>query len=520
MSGARSGRARHAALLCGLLAPLAALYAWLDVHGGLGSLKGDGLIYLSTARHWAPYWPADPIAATWASLSEFPPLYPALLAATGGAADLRLAHGVTVLCLILGFAAFYGWLVGLGVARARAALAVAVLALAPGTVLQSFHVHPEGLSVALVFAALALLALAERSGRAAWYWTAAVAVGLAILARTVGVALLPALLLVLVRARPRGWPAIAALALAPGALWAVLHDVPSGYGDSLAGHYADASPGAIARSIGASIAATASGLAGNLSQSPRLAALVLAFGALALALAAWRFVRGRADAWYALAYLAVLALWPFPQEAPRLAWVVVPFVLAYLAWGAERVAARLPGDLSRLRPAVAWAPLAVLALVVLPEFLLLAARATHPLAREQPAVRHVPQWYHPDLATAAWNARLHLGTVEALERFGPGIPEGECLFTTLPLVAGFYARREALPPPAESMDPADFDDALRGAGCRFVLFTELSGRSGSEAPFYPLERLGGRVEIVDEHVVTLPDGRQRRVALLGALAGP
>lgn len=505
---------RHGAFALALL-PLAALYFWLTWFPEIGTGHGDGIIYLVTARHYAPYWPADALAATWAAQTQFPPLYPALLAAAGGPLDFRLAHGATTVFLLAAFAACYAWLVALGTGRALAAAATAAFALVPGTFLQSLYLHPEGLYVALVLLALALLARAEQDSAPALFWVAAAAVGAAILTRTVGVTLLPALAIVLFRQRPARWPAMLVLAVAPAIAWNLAHDPPWSYTDTLRSYYVDAPASAIWQTLATSIVTDATGLLENLLRSARLRGVVALLALVAAGVAVVRFLRGRADAWYVAGYVAVLALWPFPEEARRLSWVLVPFVVGYAVLAAQALAARAPATLERLRPALPWAPVAVLALVVLPELALLLGRATHPLAASA-GYRHYPEWYEAPLAPARWLAELHRATPPAMRRFGRQLPEGECAFSTMPLIASFHSGRDVRPPPPEAADAQAFEDGLRAAGCRFFIFTLDSGR-GFSTFHYPLERVRDRVEILDEVRIEHGGEGERLVAALGVL---
>jgi hypothetical protein len=495
-----------------VLLPLAVLYLWLNASDDLGSLRGDGLIYVNTARHYAPYWPADEQAATWAHVTQFPPAYAAVLAATGGAFDFRLAHGITTVCLLASFAALYAWLIQLGIPRLRATVATALFAVTAGTFLQSFLLHPEGLYVALGFTALSLLVLGEQTPRTSAYWVASAAVAVAILTRTVGVTLVPALWIALARNRPRGWPVMAAAAVAPGLLWSLLHHPPWSYADTLKAEYAGAPLESILATVLRSMAAAGAGFADNLLRAAHLQWVVVSLGAIAAAVALWRFVRWRPDAWYLAAYLAALALWPYPQEAQRLTWVVVPLLLGYVVWAGDRLAPRVPA--ARMRPAVSWAPVAVLALIVLPEFALLMGRATHPLARATPAYRHVPEWYEPRLPAARRLTEAQLGTVQAFREFATQIPRGECVFSTLPMVAAFYTGRDARFPPWESTDDRAFMEETRQAGCRYFVFTLEPGRGYTRA-YYPLDRLGDRVQILAEQ--PLGAGGERPAAALAVL---
>lgn len=504
--------ARHGACAA-VLAPLAAWYLWLNWYDGLGSLMGDGLIYVSTARHYAPYWPAHPLDAVWAAYTQFPPVFALVLAAAGGAADLRLAHAATTVCLIAAFAVSYGWLLTLGVSRLRAAAMTAVLALAPGVFLQSFHLYPEGLYVCLSLGALIALVRGESTSRAGWFWAAALLVAIAIVTRTVGVTLLPALVVALVRHRPARWPGMIALALAPALAWNLTHDPPFSYTDALRDVYLDSSPEAIWQTVRASIESAASGLLHNLSQNPQFAWFAVALGAVAASVAVRRFFQWRPDAWYLSAYLATLAIWPYPVEGPRLTWVVLPILLGYLLWVGEQLSRRADG-FGRARPAIAWLPVAAVALMVLPEFALLAARAVHPEALARPAYRHFPQWYTPALDRARVMTELHLGVADAFRKFAPRIPEDQCFFSSLQDLAAFYTRREARTPPPASVDAATFDEELRRAGCRYFVFAIASAQD-DEQVLYPLDRVRDRIEILDVQRMNVPG--EPPVAVLGVL---
>jgi hypothetical protein len=230
----------------------------------------------------------------------------------------------------------------------------------------------------------------------------------------------------------------------------------------------------------------------------------------------WRFARWRPDAWYFLAYLAALALWPYPGEAVRLAWVVVPVALGYLVWGGERLAARAAPVLGASVPALRWAPVAVVALAVLPEFALLAGRALHPLARDTPGYRHLAQWYEPDLARARYLTEVHLRLAESLPAFAAEVPATECVLSSVPQVVSFFMGRSSRNLPPESADDAVFESALRDSGCRYAVFAAATARG--ESAFYPYQRLGGRVVILGEAYARLEG--EPLVASLGMLTAP
>jgi hypothetical protein len=76
------------------------IWGWSSV---LGDFGGDNAVYLLTAQYLSPYAPASDLAAQFARGSAFPPLFPLLLALTGGGESLLTAHIVTVSCLLVAF---------------------------------------------------------------------------------------------------------------------------------------------------------------------------------------------------------------------------------------------------------------------------------------------------------------------------------------------------------------------------------------------------------------------------------
>lgn len=511
-----NGIRRHGIALL-TLAALAALYVPLAVFEGLGSPHGDGLIYLVTARHYAPYWPADALAAEWAGLTKFPPLYPLVLMVAGGAANLIAAHAVTTGFLLAALVAYYGWLLASGLTPARAAIGMGVFAALPGTFLQAFYLHPEGLYLTLAFGALVLIARGAQTARPGYFWAATGLVALALVTRTVGVTLWAALAIALLRQRPRGWIGMLVAAAAPAVAWAVFHQPPRGYADAFLSHYGPAPGfGAVVERTATYVAATAGGLVSNVVQTPRLHWIVAALGVLALSMTLRRFARGEPDAWYVMANLGLLAIWPYPQDAARLAWVVVPVLLGHFLLAADELVARAPAVSDRLRSTLHRVVPAIPLLIVLPGLIFLIGRAYHPLTTQRAAMRHLPEWYEPWLQAAHWLTELHLATAAGLRSFADRIPDGQCAFSTMPLVAGFYTGHPVVPPPAETVDDGAFEQGLAHAGCRHFILTYDAGL-GYRTAHYPLGRMEHRLEIIAEQRIDVGPPDERLAAALAVL---
>lgn len=505
----------HAVVLPALLA-LGAMYVWLNWFDEVGTLSGDGLIYFLTALDFAPYWPDDSLAQAIAATSLFPPVYPFLLMLAGGGASFLAAHVATAVLLLAAFAAFYAWLITLGIGRVQAAAGTVLFAILPGTFLQSFYLHPEGLYVAATLFALASLEVGERTTRTAWFWWASAAVGLALLTRTVGVTLLPGLAIVLLRHRPRGWVAMALLPIIPAAAWAIGQRPALSYTEVLVSKYGTASGlETLIADVAGLITAMVEGLMWNVVQGAGLVGVAAALGCVAALVAVWRFARGKADGWYVAAYLGVLAIWPYPQEAWRLTWVIVPILLGYLLLAGEVIYARAASLSGPVRAALRWVPVVAMTIVIVPGFTQYLGRAVDAVRLGEPELRHLPQWYEPDGKAAGVLARAQLETLQALREFAPLVPEGECMFSVSPLVTAYIVDRNVSHTPWDHQDDRSFNDEIASKGCRY--FVMLGIRTRYKTPFYPQARLGERLEIIAEHRMGVPGTGGPLVALLGIL---
>jgi hypothetical protein len=204
-----------------------------------------------------------------------------------------------------------------------------------------------------------------------------------------------------------------------------------------------------------------------------------------------RFLRGEPDAWYLAAYFATMVAWPYPEEAQRFAWVVMPWVLAYGILGGCALAARLPA--ARLAEGVRWVVPAMLALLLAPSLALAVQRFQEPAER---ALAHLPEWYLPDAAGGREKAQAHLDITRAMAELGGLVPPGECLYSITPATA-FHAGRLNVLLAEEHVGEAAFEAWLARGDCRFFLLLAVVDGTTARNVFYPRERLGDRIAVVD-----------------------
>lgn len=484
---------RHAWLFIAL-APIAALYFTWSWHGQIGSLLNDGITYLLMAQHYAHRGAADPGFAA-AVLSQFPPLYPLLLAWLGAAADVHLAHALTTMFLLLGLACFYAWMQVERFSSAQAALLMMAFAALPGSWLTGLLIQSEYLYLLWSLLALALLSAYRNKQGDELLLAAGLAVAAAALTRTIGITLLLPLLLAALRAGRRAGVLALLSALLPLLLWHALHATQgNSYTESLRQHYGHQNLNLLPQQLGNMEQALDRGFAQNLLGDDRSSALADILGLLCLAASAWRAARRNPDGLYLAGYALVLLLWPFPGEAGRFLWVVMPVLLAQPIL--------LIAELRRDPPHATLPQLAtvgcaaVVMAMALPRISDAAERYRAAAYSVLPEAGGLQSWYTSVPAAATMRADAELSLIASLSRIPDAVPVGDCVISIRPDWINYYARRHSTYPPRDAVPDPYFGLQLRAAGCHY-LFASRFVDTDFTAPLYPLRRIPEQYQVLD-----------------------
>jgi len=508
----------------GLLLALAAVYWKWAAGPELADLGGDNAYYMLIAESFVSA--KGGLAEFFRRQTDYPPLFPGLLAATGSWRTPLEAHVVVALCYVAGFSVFALWLRSARFPPVAWCGIPVVFALLPGTYTGALSIHSEGLFTLLSIAALACLERYERAEpgkegrgrRRRWLVLAGACAGAALLTRTAGLPLLAAGGVGLLMRRryiaALGWMG----AVIPALGWRLFGgQIHGGYLNDFALRLADG-PGqgasdAVLRELGALVRALDWYLTGR---GEAFTVFSVAFALIALAVVACRAFRARFDALYAGAYAAMLLVWTFvwPSEAGRLLAPLMPILIRQWAevgrFVGRRVAPprRTPAD----RQALPQWGLLVLGLVALaPNLVLTAQRYSMSLPGELEPFRHSRWLYGGDRESALERLRYQAGLVEALRDLPRHVPPGECVYAGKPSLVGFYGRRESRDPPRPGVGPAEFRHRLRDGRCRYVLGINMRSPT-FPIPFYPLERLEAGARRVEVWPRSPREGAERRRA--------
>ncbi len=483
---------RHGAIvaLLLLLAPLYSIWTW---SAELGQLGTDGPSYLMMADHYAHGNMGDPVYADVAAYTRFPPLYPLLLAWCHASDDFHLIHAVTTACLIAALLAFYAWLFVEGLPSAQCTLLVLLFAALPGSWLAGLIVQSEYLYLMWSLLAIALLAAYQRNRAINALYGAAIVIALATLTRAIGVALYVPLLLALLRAPRREAVFALAVSILPVLIWSLLHRSKVSYTDAFGLIYSGDHWGILRSQLAQELPALRNGFGGNFLLNSPLRPIADLLGVICLAGASWRAIRLKPDGVYAAANLFILLIWPYPEEAQRFLWVLVPFLIAQPLLAFSDWKGGTPSSsMSQLFTGV----LSVLVLaMIIPAFALASDRYRAAVLTDLPEARTIVSWYGED-ANHAWDVvSIQTAIINSMRRIAEEVPASDCVISTRPDLINYFSRRRSYFPPLNSARDPYFDRQLRAPGCHFV-FGMSSADWRYPATMFPMARLGKNLDVV------------------------
>jgi len=488
-------------VLLALVIPAYFAWGWGATVGQLGS---DGPSYLMMANHYAHGNAADPVYSAMAAYSRFPPLYPLLLSWCHAADDFRWGHAVTTSCLILALIALYVWLVLEGMSPQQSTLLVLLFAALPGSWLADLTIQSEYLYMLWSLLAIALMVEYQRGRTIKVLYGAAIVIAMATLTRTIGVALFAPFLILLLHAPRRSAVMALILSALPLLIWHLLHRSRVGYTDALALIYSGDGLHTLRSQLATEIPALRIGFGDNFLIQSYLRPVADILGSLCLAGTAWRAIKLRPDAIYIVSNLLILLVWPYPEEAQRFLWVLVPLlmaqpILAISEWRREKPASRVP---QLFTSAVAVAILAT----ILPAFALASDRYRSASYTDMPEAQSYVLWYSED-ATHAWDViGIQTAMINSMYRISEDVPANDCVISTRPDLINYFGRRRSYFPPLISTPEPYFGRQLRAPGCHFA-FGMASIDERYNVPLYPLGRIGdGKLDVVFYNSIPLGAG--------------
>ena len=504
------------AILPGALAFL--LFVFAGAKHTLVGINSDAAVYVLMADIYSPYRPhdigfSDHLFASY----PFPPLFPLTLGALGGgtaAPWLDYVIGAALLGVAVG--GICGWVRRAGGSSGAALVCAMAFALTPSALLVAMGVFSEPLYLALSMSAFAVLATPQKKARH-WY-AAGLLFGLAALARTVGVFAIAAFLVYWwSRTRGRSCRAVLWLTLLPTAAWSLikwLHGWHAAYTTSLLEAGLRPALLDIWRQLPINAqalwyyAVRTFDLLGS-SYSAAACSMLLLLAGISLI---QRLRELEADAIYVVLYVTLLLLWPYPNDDGRFLLVLLPFLLAYMLWGA-RTLVRAGGS-TRLAPAGEAAIALVLACIILPSTLLITQQIRQFADGADADKVKTASWYgHDRQAEARAAFEFSMQVLAAMRALEPFVPRDVCVTSTMPEMVQLQIRRRSIRPPATDAGPAAMHAAL--ARCPYVLMLRATAFPNIAYPFYyPLSAVITHLQVLHSVALRPPSTDGQPLAIL------
>ena len=469
-------------VLVAIAAPAMLAFARSDHISMVGD---DSVSYLILARHMIGI--AGPLLEPWVGHhAQFPPLFPALLAASGGATDLARAHALVGVCAALALVPIYR-IAALRLGTNFAGLAVtAAFLLTPGAWIAIRGILSESLFLLVSMTALVYYEarLSREAGPARRWIMFGLLLACAVLARSIGVALVAAYGLHAVL-RWRAGDAARARLLLPfvpcvllAGAWLLVRPAPSGmtYVNIIAsrvdGMIHDPS-GYLSHCASLMLAGWVRCFAADSAVDATTRSVFAALGIVALAGSVLAAGRNRLDGWYVLASIAIVFPWLFFEDnTRRLLYPLVPLLLLHVAELGVFIAEKL--GLGKQGRRALFATAALPAVLCAPAFLLVQSKALDdaPLvAGSSYAPRDITDYYTL-LQGARAAAAQEITILTGLESLARITPPGSKVMWVRPDYVAFLGRRQGVPWYVRA-SPIETARAARREGVDFLVLSSL-----------------------------------------------
>jgi hypothetical protein len=423
---------------------------------------------------------SDELTLLIARSSVYPPLFPLLLGVLGAGTDsIALAHVLTIATLALACAACFWWLTEEQLTVNERLAVVLVVLLLPGTFLHSMVIASEYLFLALILSALAAFRKTGPGGT--WILVAAMLVGLSILTRTIGIALLPVLVLAGLRLGYRKLAYALLVSLCPYLLWRLFREgggATAGYLELLFVFLQKNSLTEIAHYVVAQLQYMFGFWVRIFDRWSSAHVVLIQVFLLVPAGAVFlhRLCRLKADSVFLLCYLGIIVIWPFPHSLERFTVILVPIFLFYCILAVKVVSEKL--DISALNGLLKTSVLVLLIVSSMPTLLFWYNRFSLPVEPQISGQKFSQAWYwdldtNRTIFTAGKIDRIY----RLLEAIDDHVAAEECVYTTMVDMVALYSKRKAKILPvdmyrnAESGYGYDFSQLTE---CNYILFLSVS----------------------------------------------
>jgi len=458
----------------------------------LAQFGGDNATYFLTAKLFSPYTQSSPVSEYFAAHSQYPPLYPLLLALFGGGDSILIAHLVTTIFLIAAMLVMYRWGINLSFGRIHSLALVVIFAMTPGTYMQALSILSENLYLLLSLSGLCVITFKKNIKE--WLWVAALMIACASMTRSAGLPLILSFIIYLFFKRDRNKYLLSLTALLPMIIWGLLKNQKSTSYATLFSEYYSTN----------SIALLFQQFINQIDHMLNVWCLTFtngSFGFLILSFLAvlcvigmfYRLFSKELDGIYVFFYLLMILIWPYPAESMRLLYPVVPVLLVQASIVIKKITNRWCPEYKLLNGNVFMG--VILIIILIPNLILTIHRFNLPVDKYLTPYKRTYAWYNPNPVSALNEVKFTHGLVSSFTDAKNYVPEGQCIYSIKPSIIGLHMERISQRPPYSSVEDNKLIKIIEQSNCKYFYLLPFGSPSYNKI-FYPYERLKEKLDII------------------------
>ena len=426
-------------------------YIYLSTHNEIVGLVADDAIYLLMADYFSPYFQAlSKSAAFVMQTSQFPPLYPLLLALLGASSSsLIFAHFITTCFFIISAIFYYYWSSTVNNDNSIGKYLVLIYICLPASLILNIDLWSEHLYLALTLLSLFLIEKARFNEK--YFLIASIIIGLIPLTRLVGLTFIIAYFIYLHFSKVKNKYCYFLISIFPFIIWKLIstsfyhseiyHDtVTSFYRYDLWTH--------IKYLFNTQLVNLWYGWHECFDIRKNLFSSFVCGSVLIMALVTWtkRLKKKAIDSLYLLFYFLIIWVWPDENHNMRFVFPIFPILLCYSYMSLCVVLER---DFSSyLKLFIKTSSMIIILVTFLPTNLYAANRLLKNIPQELAAYKNTKYWLIVD------NKVEFIESVRIMDKMmlsyvlaGSHVPKDECVYTAHQESFMYYARRLAFPLP-------------------------------------------------------------------------
>jgi len=500
----------------------ACVYGWVALYSMQSSGFSDSIEYLFMADFYRGWFFGEPIADRVGhyGTTRYPPLFPVTLAVFGAGSDHQdLANLVSGALAMIAPLCIWFWIKKEGFHSLHATWIALALLLYPAFFLINLNVVSEPLAIALL--SLGLIGLGDGKVSNSRLLTASLVLGAASLARMALIPIVPALAIWLGFRRDvalRVKVLAVTISGAPSVAWLIYRSALKSetYVDALnfskmmalAGGW----PGALwtlpCRLFKAIVDNWESGF-GIASLFPSVVLIILGISGCLL-----RLKQNKLDAWFLAGYIAMILLWPYPDELGRFIVIVYGGILLCAVHAAIAFDQRLAYWSSKAPIALTQLFLAgVIGMASLTTFASFASRAAVEVDAELLGEKREAFFFRAESDRVAQTGAEVFGRARLLaESLSDHVPADDCVYAVFPEFVRLHGGIASFSYPSGLSDAAIAKDQL--TRCNYYFIAGFGTLQTQMPKLYPMNALAGWTSPVLASMIINENGEHIAAALL------